>query len=221
MAQPLRVLVVDDDFYVANLHRQYVDDLPGFTALPPVGSLAEARVVIDAQRPDLVLLDVYLPDGSGLELLAGLSCDAFVLTAAAERATVYRALRAGALCYLVKPFVADFLAERLMAYARYRNILSSAPDLTAETIARAQRVFHAVDAAVGPAGRSATEGAVLAAVSAAGGELSAHEVARAVGVSRATAQRYLTALAASGQIHMRLRYGTTGRPEHRYAASSR
>jgi response regulator of citrate/malate metabolism len=46
--------------------------------------------------------------------------------------------------------------------------------------------------------------------------LSAAEVAAALGIARATAQRYLTALAESGAVEMRLRYGVTGRPEHEY-----
>ena len=75
--------------------------------------------------------------------------------------------------------------------------------------------------------RSATEQAVLeqfgADAGAGGGsaadhlELSAADVAARVGVSRATAQRYLAALAADGLVTMKLSYGTTGRPEHRYS----
>ncbi|HKP07007.1 MAG TPA: helix-turn-helix domain-containing protein, partial [Microbacterium sp.] len=42
-----------------------------------------------------------------------------------------------------------------------------------------------------------------------------------VGISRATAQRHLATLAARGQVEVRLRYGTTGRPEHRYIAARR
>ena len=46
---------------------------------------------------------------------------------------------------------------------------------------------------------------------------SAGEIAEAVGISRATAQRYLSGLVDEGTIAMQLRYGTTGRPEHRYS----
>jgi two-component system CitB family response regulator len=50
---------------------------------------------------------------------------------------------------------------------------------------------------------------------------SAAEIARAVGISRATAQRYLSALADDGAVEIQLRYGTTGRPEHRYGPVGR
>jgi two-component system CitB family response regulator len=49
-----------------------------------------------------------------------------------------------------------------------------------------------------------------------GEQYSAADVAARVGVSRATAQRYLSALADDGAVDIQLRYGTTGRPEHRY-----
>ena len=58
------------------------------------------------------------------------------------------------------------------------------------------------------------------AVAAAPGGLSALEVADALGVSRATAQRHLAALARAGAVELELRYGSAGRPEHRYRAGS-
>jgi response regulator of citrate/malate metabolism len=59
---------------------------------------------------------------------------------------------------------------------------------------------------------------VREALRAAGRGLSAQEVADATGVSRATAQRYLSYLAREGLVRLELRYGSTGRPEHRYRA---
>lgn len=51
---------------------------------------------------------------------------------------------------------------------------------------------------------------------AAGGPLSAQEIAERSGVSRQTAQRYLKLLERTGRVRLSLRYGETGRPEHRY-----
>lgn len=234
MTTELTVLVVDDDFYVADLHRRQVEQLPGLRALPPVGTVAEVRRVL-AERPvDLLLLDVHLPDGSGLDLLREVDVDAFVLSAASDAATVRRALRRGALGYLIKPFASGTLVDRLRAYQRYRNVLDERTAVDQEALERALRILHSGDAAKAASpSRSATEQAVLeqfgteagagAGAGAAGGadvgplELSAADVAARVGVSRATAQRYLAALAADGLVTMKLSYGTTGRPEHRYS----
>lgn len=211
MTSDIRVLVVDDDFRVAGLHRDAVAAVPGFTALEPVRSLAAARVAIAAERPDLLVVDVYLPDGEGVDLVRGHDIDAFVVSAATDSPTVRRALRAGAVGYLMKPFDARALRDRLERYARSRNILA-APELSQDDVDRALSIVHGEPATTG---RSATEQLILAALG--DGEASAGEVATASGISRATAQRHLAALAARGVVEVRLRYGTTGRPEHRYA----
>ncbi|NRD26623.1 response regulator [Frigoribacterium sp. VKM Ac-2836] len=239
MTTELTVLVVDDDFYVADLHRRQVEQLPGLRALPAVGTVAEVRrVLAEQQHVDLLLLDVHLPDGSGLDLLREVDVDAFVLSAASDATTVRRALRRGALGYLIKPFASGTLVDRLRAYQRYRNVLDERTAVDQEALERALRILHSGDAAKAASpSRSATEQAVLeqfgaeagggagagAGAAAAGGaevgplELSAADVAARVGVSRATAQRYLAALAADGLVTMKLSYGTTGRPEHRYS----
>ncbi|MFP3547569.1 helix-turn-helix domain-containing protein, partial [Rhizobium sp. SIMBA_035] len=80
---------------------------------------------------------------------------------------------------------------------------------------RAKRALSPGDVTPSAKPRSATEAAVLEALQP-GEQYSAVEVAERVGVSRATAQRYLSSLADDGAVEIQLRYGTTGRPEHRY-----
>ncbi|MCS6556861.1 response regulator [Curtobacterium flaccumfaciens] len=215
MSSVFTVLVVDDDFHVADLHRRQVDEVPGFRALEPVGTLAAARSALSSGTVDLVLVDVYLPDGSGLELLRSIDTDTFVLSAASDSGTVRRAMRSGALAYLIKPFAAGVLAERLQAYARSRNVLDERSTLDQEAVERAFRILHAGDSGGASPSRAATAALVLEQL-VAGEERSAAEVAAAIGVSRATAQRYLAQLTADGTVAMQLRYGAAGRPEHRY-----
>ena len=215
MSSVFTVLVVDDDFHVADLHRRQVDEVPGFRALEPVGTLASARSALSSGTVDLVLVDVYLPDGSGLELLRSIDTDTFVLSAASDSGTVRRAMRSGALAYLIKPFAAGVLAERLQAYARSRNVLDERSTLDQEAVERAFRILHAGDSGGASPSRAATAALVLEQL-VAGEERSAAEVAAAIGVSRATAQRYLAQLTADGTVAMQLRYGAAGRPEHRY-----
>lgn len=211
-----RVLIVDDDFHAARLHATYVDAVPGFAALAPVGTASLALHAVHALRPDLVLLDVYLPDTPGLELLRSLDVDTVVLTAAADPDSVRMALRRGALGYLIKPFAADDLESVLRGYARYRRLLRGPAALDQASLDRARRaLMSGRESVAAPRQRSGTETAVLEALSP-GDQLSAAEVAAVVGVSRATAQRYLAALAEDGAVEIQLRYGSTGRPEHRY-----
>jgi response regulator of citrate/malate metabolism len=215
----IRVLVVDDDFRVAALHSSFVDKIPGFQS---VGVAHTAQGAIEAAarlRPHVVLLDQYLPDGHGTTLIRDLQADVIMLTAAADAETVRSALSSGALNYLVKPFTAAQLGDRLAAYARYRGLLSADRDLAQEEIDRAVALLHNADApgAGMPKGRSAvTTQRILEAVRDAAAPMTAIEIADVTGVSRATAQRYLSDLAHTGKVELSLRYGSTGRPEHLY-----
>ena len=173
---------------------------------------------VAGNRIDLALVDLFLPDGTGLDLMKRVTCDVFVLSAAAESATIKAALSRGALAYLIKPFPDEVLAERLVAYARYRAIVDRVDVLGQAELDLATRTLHA-PSANRPKGHSAlTEQAVAKAVLTAADAASAAEVAEQVGISRATAQRYLSLLTDAGVIAMQLRYGTTGRPEHRFSA---
>ena len=212
----LTVLVVDDDFRVAHMHAGIVEALPGFTVIGTANTLAAARKAAPA---DLALVDVYLPDGSGLDLVRELHGDAMVLSAATEAETVRSAIAAGALSYLVKPFAPTELAARLSGYARYRRILSGRnlgqEEIDAALDALRPRVAPQQSLAAAP---SPTKDLVLEALAGADTPLSAAEVAGVIGVSRATAQRYLANLATSGEVKVGLRYGTTGRPEQEFIA---
>jgi response regulator of citrate/malate metabolism len=216
----LSVLVVDDDFRVANLHAGIVTAIPGFTVAATANTVADARKAVEAAAFDLALLDVYLPDGSGIELARELHCDTMMLTAATEAGTIRSALSAGALSYLVKPFTHADLAVRLTGYARYRRILAR-PNLGAEDVDAALEALR--PRAVGPQAAEATSPTkrlVLQALRASAAPMSSGEVSTALGISRATAQRYLATLASTGEVTMRLRYGTTGRPEQEFLITS-
>jgi response regulator of citrate/malate metabolism len=213
----LTVLVVDDDFRVANMHAGIVNALPGFAVTATVNTLAGAR---KAGAVDLALVDVYLPDGSGIDFVRELHCDSMVLTAATEAATIRAAIAAGALSYLVKPFAPAELAARLAGYARYRRILA-APNLGAgEVDAALDALRPKIAQQQSSAPPSPTKQLVLQALRASDKPMSSAEVSVAIGVSRATAQRYLATLATTGEVTIGLRYGTTGRPEQEFLAAA-
>jgi response regulator of citrate/malate metabolism len=216
------VLVVDDDFRVAQVHAGFVELVPGFRVAGRARTAAEARA--KAGAADLVLLDVYLPDESGLDLLPDLDADVIMATAATDRESVRTALSRGALHYLIKPFTADELGLRLGAYARYRERLASGGQLTQADVDRAVRALHDVPHGAPRVvkGQSPVTSRLVAdALRRAGEPRSAAEISEEVGISRATAQRYLASLAQAGRVLVTLRYGSTGRPEHEYAWRAR
>lgn len=228
MTERPSVLVVDDDFAVAALHRGFVEFHGGFTVAGVAHDGAEALRLVEETDPDLILLDVYLPDLTGLEVLQhlrgrpGRPVDVIAITAARELETVRAALAGGVLHYLVKPFTAQVLRERLDDYlqhrAEIRRTAAQESELDQEQVDRliaAPRRGRAV--ATLPKGLSRpTLVAVRDALAARGGSASAQEIGEVVGLSRVSARRYLEHLVAEGRAEVAPRYGGTGRPENRY-----
>ncbi|MBH1938616.1 response regulator [Streptomyces sp. AV19] len=224
----IEVLVVDDDFRVAEINAAYVRRIPGFRVRATVHNAAQAMAVLDREPVDLLLLDQYLPDETGLSLVRhirqrGHGADVIMVTAARDVATVRTAMRYGALQYLVKPFSFPGLRVKLEAYAQLRRTLEGTQEAEQDQV---DRIFGALRTAATtpplPKGHSAPTAELIRQVlSDAARPLSAHEVATRSGLSRSTAQRYLKRLEESGRLSLTLRYGETGRPEHRYAWSGR
>ncbi|MFJ9391116.1 response regulator [Nocardioides sp. NPDC101246] len=232
-APELTVLVVEDDFMVASIHTRFVERVEGFRVVGVAATGSQALEETARLSPDVLLLDVHLPDFSGIELLRrlrGRGDDAavIVITAAREADTVRAAAAGGAAHYVVKPFPFEDLAARLDDVRRSREALArigeraEGPGHRDELQAGIDEVFSHQGARESrerlPKGLSAeTARAVLAALETAG-ELSATECADAIGVSRVSARRYLEHFASTGRIGVRLNYGTAGRPERRYRA---
>ena len=223
----IRVLVVDDDFMVARLHSSVVARQEGFEVAGIASTGKDALRAVAATKPDLVLLDIYLPDMTGLDVLSRLregggdEVDVIVISAARDLDTLRTALRGGVFQYLVKPFEIESLQHRLGEYAVHRAELAELTEVGQDDV---DRVFRA-GAAAG-AGRAAalpkgispeTTELVLGALEAAGDEgLSATECAESTGLSRSSTRRYLEYLVTVGTTEMRPRYGAAGRPERRY-----
>ncbi len=218
------VLVVDDDFMVARLHSTVVERTPGFRIVGQAHTGERALAAVRELRPDLVLLDIYLPDISGLDVLrelrggaaSGADVDVLVITAAREMETVRSALRGGAVHYIIKPFDVPVLQERLRGYAQRRQELAA---LAAPGQDDVDRVFGTASAVRLPKGLSEETAGLVRRVLAAGDEgegLSAAACAERAGLSRVTARRYLEHFMATGQVTVSLRYGGTGRPERRF-----
>lgn len=220
----IRVLVVDDDFMVARIHVGFVDRVEGFEVVGVAHSGAEAQEAVERLRPDLLLLDLYLPDRFGLDLLADLRtgpapCDAIVITAAKESESVKAAVRLGVADYVLKPFGFPDLEERLRRYAGQRSLLDRAEVVGQEDVdrvfLRAGTTAPPLPKGLSPETARLVEDA-LRETQETQETLSATEVAEAVGISRVSARRYLEHFATVGRAEVKLRYGSTGRPERRY-----
>ena len=218
----IRTLIVDDDFRVAAIHAAYVNKIDGFEVIAEAHTAAEAIGAVDQLRPDLMLLDLYLPDEHGLKLVGQLReghppVDVIVITAAKDADSVRAAMQGGALHYLLKPFSFPVLRDKLLSYAQMRTRLSALRDADQRNVDRVFGALRAPDQLSVATGRSVhTLEAVEQLLSDTAADMSATEVAERTGMSRATAQRYLSHLHEIGRVDIKLRYGSGGRPEHGY-----
>jgi response regulator of citrate/malate metabolism len=218
----IRVLVVDDDFMVAKVHRGFVDRVPGFTTVGVAHTGADALAQVGAVRPDLVLLDIYLPDITGLDVLRRLresgdgGPDVLAVTAARDVSTVRSALRGGVVHYVLKPFGFDVLRDRLERYAAVQGRLAGTTDVGQPDVDQLFAAMRMTSAAM-PKGLTADTSRLIAdAMRDCPGDLSAEECAERIGLSRVSTRRYLEHFVTAGKAEVRLRYGSAGRPQRRY-----
>ncbi|KOV75580.1 chemotaxis protein CheY [Nocardia sp. NRRL S-836] len=206
---------------VAKVHSGYVARTAGFEVAGVAHTGADALRQVAALKPDLVLLDVYLPDMSGLDVLKSLRAnedvDVIVITAATDVDTVRGAMRGGVLHYLIKPFDYDALRDQLAHFASLHERLDR---LGSAAQADVDQVFGARPSSkpLLPKGLTPeTARLVENALKSHPDGLSASECASSTGVARVSARRYLEHFVSAGRAEVRLRYGGTGRPERIYA----
>jgi response regulator of citrate/malate metabolism len=219
----IRVLVVDDEPLIAEAHKAYTEKVDGFRVVAVAHTARDAMAALRAERVDLVLLDLNLPDKHGLEVAralraAGSGTDVLAVTSARDIAMVRQAVALGVTHYLLKPFTFAAFRDKLDRYARYRAQVQEAGEVAAQH--EIDRVFatlrgsrdtlpkgldaHTLDRVLGSLREAAPAG------------LSAAEVGARTGTSRVTARRYLEHLADAGRVIRSPRYGGPGRPEVEY-----
>jgi response regulator of citrate/malate metabolism len=220
----ITVLVVDDDFRVARIHSAFVDRVDGFQTIGVAHTGTEALAAAQSLAPDLILLDLYLPDIFGLDLIsrlrvAGCDSDVIVISAANESETVERAVKLGVANYLLKPFTLAELEGRLIEYQTQHRTRQRRTLKDQSQVDRILGRGAATAAGLLPKGMSPeTAELILVTLSGQDHELSAQECGDAIGVSRVSARRYLEYFVRQGRVQVSLRYGSPGRPERRYRA---
>ncbi|HSO90038.1 MAG TPA: response regulator [Arthrobacter sp.] len=233
----IRTLIIDDDVAVAGIHHGFLLARGGFDVVSLAHTGQQGLDLAAELRPELVLLDIHLPDMSGLDVLQQLrgrqqALDVLVITASRELETVRGAMAGGVLHYLVKPFTSQALNERLDEYLLLRREIAAggaAGPLNQDSIDRLvapSRRATAADTMAGslagsparlPKGLSRpTLDAVIDALKSSPEDVSAAGMAVQLGLSRVSARRYLEYLVIHGFARLTPRYGAAGRPENRY-----
>lgn len=231
------ILVVEDDFRIADIHRAFIEQSEGFYVVGMARNGSEAKAIMAEQAASiqLILLDAYLPDVEGLELLWAIRrdyvhVDIVMVTAAREVETISEALRGGVFDYLIKPIEAARMTQMLTRFRREREALACQGEMSQDELdhvlarlqpgelsrAKSQARSQAHSQALPKGIDRLTLRRVIDGLAAAPDSLTAMQMARTMGASRSTARRYLEFLVAEKAVSAELGYGDVGRPERRY-----
>lgn len=223
MSANSRVMIIEDDLAIAQLHHNYLQQLNGFEVIAIATTSAEAQLQLTLLEPDLVLLDVYLPDGSGLDILnqirgSNRHCDVILITAARDVETLQTAMRGGVVDYLLKPVMFVRLEAALNKYRAQREQLGHvSSDLNQGLVDKMLQSGSAQEKAGHlPKGIDGVTLDKIRALFQQEESYTADEAGEKMGASRTTARRYLEYLIAAGELQADLSYGTVGRPERCY-----
>ncbi|WP_406687563.1 response regulator [Rossellomorea vietnamensis] len=223
------VFIIEDDIQTAEINSQYITQMERFHVGGIATTITEAKKVLPVVNPDLILLDVYFPDGTGSEFLWEIrkeyrNTDVILVTAARETEHISNAIRGGAFDYILKPIIFNRFEETLLKYQQYKERMN---DSQVENQHDVDNLFN----------RKKSSGSIRTVPDPPKGidmitlesihkaietndvrGYTAEEMAAEVGVTRTTARRYLEYLVSQKKISVELTYGGVGRPQRRYFA---
>lgn len=216
------VVIVEDDPMVVEVNRGFVSALPGFRVAGVARTGREAVDMVKQLKPDLVLLDIYLPDMDGVTALQemrrlDLPTDVIAVTAAQDARTIQNVFRYGAIDYVIKPFKFLRLKAALNSYENLHNRFKRQTKMNqAEVDSLAKSRGQQFDEEIPKRLNELTLKQIYLYLLKEGRALSAEEVAEGIGLARVTARRYLDYLEKSGKVMLGMQYGSIGRPVNRY-----
>lgn len=223
-SRALNVVIVEDERHLAELHREFIEQNFHLRVVGIAGTLEQARELISQHQPRLVLLDNYLPDGQGVELidsplLKQIGCAVIFITAASDMQTCSHAMRSGAFDYLIKPVFFQRLHASLERFMRLVHSLRQVKIVDQHAL---DKLFSLplVDNAAPPSTKG-IEPATLERVKrlfTANPDLSwsVEQVVEEAGISKTTGRRYLEYCVEAGFITIEIQYGNIGHPRRLY-----
>ncbi len=220
------VLIVEDESGIAELHAQFLRQTVRFKPVGIASNLAMARTMIKVQKPQLIILDNYLPDGRGTDLLREIvanktsnKADVILVTASSEMETVKEAMHCGCFDYILKPVAYDRLQETLNRYLKFNSAINAFDNISQRHVDDLFNI-QARDKTTGTLpkgiGELTLDKIKLLFTQNVGVKYTAETLGMEVGISKTTARRYLEYCTASGFLTAENEHGRVGRPERVY-----
>ncbi|MCT4478957.1 response regulator [Peribacillus frigoritolerans] len=222
----IRAVIAEDDFRVADIHEKF---LKNFDEIEVVGKAVNAKKalrILEQKSPDLLLLDVYMPDQLGTDLLPDIrekfpNVDIIMITAATDKEQLEKALHYGVENYLIKPVEMKRFNQVIEEYLKKVHLMKSKQEIDQDFVdlilKKGSSVSETNDGPSLPKGvDEITLAKVIEVLEASDIGLSAEQVSGQIGASRTTARRYLEYLISVKKCKAEVVYGVVGRPERRY-----
>ncbi len=220
----IEVIIVEDDPMVREINTKFLNRIEGFRLYRAVSNLEDAKKFIIAKKPDLILLDVYLPKENGIDFLKwirrqAIGIDIILITADKSMERIQEALRYGAVDYLIKPFSFERFKESLLQFKnRYdqfkkyevmeqndldRLISCASVSPNEDEIEKGlnKYTYRSIWEEIGKWNHE---------------EFTAEKLAEKLGIARVTVRRYLEYMEREDKVEKLVEYGKVGRPQYKY-----
>jgi response regulator of citrate/malate metabolism len=215
----IKVMIVEDDFMVAKVNRNMTEAVEGFNVVKIANSGNEALSYLEKNEVDLIILDIYLPDIPGIEILKNIRgkdypVDFVLITAAHDHETVENSIRFGVFDYIIKPFNVQRYKNSLLSYKKMKSTIGAHAEFDQEKL-DGLITYKVSSQHVSQLPKGITQhtlGKVETAIDSFEKYFSIDVVMHKLSFSRVTARRYLEFLCDTGHLEKSFEYKKLGRP---------
>ncbi|MFW2487378.1 response regulator [Clostridium chromiireducens] len=229
----IKTMIVEDDPMVRQINSKFLNKVDGFILEKAVANLSEAKDFLSNNPVDLILLDVFLPNENGIDLLKWLrkneiSSDVILITADKSIDRVKDAFRYGVVDYLIKPFTFERFNESLSIFKERINSFKNSETIEQGELDKLILSNKSKEANEEEVKLNLEKGFNKYTYSSIVNELenikkeyfTTEELSEKLGIAKVTVRKYLDYMSKQGQIEKIIEYGKIGRPLYKYKVKS-
>ncbi|MEK4564018.1 response regulator [Alkalihalobacillus sp. FSL R5-0424] len=217
----MKILIAEDDFRVAEIHQEFVNKLKGMDVVAKAKTASETITLLKKHTIDVLLLDVYLPDQKGSDLLPIIrkiqpNLTVIVITASTERTIFRTSTHFGVVDFLIKPITFERFKLAVKKAESRRGFLEGSNQLTQKEADQffqyPYKLEQVFPKGIDPITLEKVKDLLKTTIQG----ITADEMGELLGASRTTSRRYLEYLITIEEARAELEYGVVGRPERLY-----
>lgn len=218
----ITVLIVEDDPMVGFINKQYLNNIGDIKVLGPVYEEDEIITLLESEKIDLILLDVFLPKKNGIELLKEIRgrkflVDVIIISAANNSEDLKEAFAYGVIDYLIKPFQFERFEEAIGKYKLRQKLFSKDIALNQNDVDRICSGSNEQNINLPKGLNKLTLDKVIKFLSDNSDEIwTLREIASEINISNVTIKKYMDYLESINKVYVETTCGNVGRPELKY-----